>query len=169
MFLPNRQKKRSDSKSTAKVVDKRKKSEPQFKIDDGLITVTIVWTSLVVWYLFVSSITSSERVAEVGDMLDFHADDVSITAPNTAVQAKIAAGPWASPDRTCELDVGLMEKPGGVMSVTAVRPDGVLLSWTGGATAGGKLSCKGNEPILVENAGYGRLQMALARGRRDPR
>jgi hypothetical protein len=105
----------------------------------------------------------------VGDVLDFHAGTLSITGPNIAVTAHMVAGPWAPPSRSCTLAVSVMEKSGGVMSVMAVRPDGVMLSWAGGATASGVADCRSNESILVANADYGRLQMALAPRRRDPR
>ncbi len=169
MVSLNRPPKRRDAKSVVKVQSRQRKIGDPFQIDDGLVTLALIWASLVLWCLFVGSMMRNQRVAQVGDMLEVDAKDVSITAPNTAIRAEILAGPWASPGRACELDVWLMEKPGGVVSVAAVRPDGVMLDWSGGATAAGQRNCSGNQPIIVANAGYRRLQMALVPKHADPR
>jgi hypothetical protein len=106
-------------------------------------------------------------VAQVGDKLEFAVGSVSITAPTTAVPARFVAGPWSSPGRSCVLDVSTMMQPGGTLTVTSMRPDGVMLSWFGGATAAGAKNCQGaggnpgaNAGYLVSDAEYERLAMA---------
>jgi hypothetical protein len=161
--------KRHDSKPVAKVASHQQKSGQQSQSDDTLIPFILFWASTLLAGIVICFVVSAQRVAQVGDVLDFHAGTLSIAGPNIAVTAHMVAGPWAPPSRSCTLAVSVMEKPGGTMSVMAVRPDGVMLSWVGGATASGAADCSSNEPILVANADYGRLQMALAPRRYDPR
>jgi len=47
-----------------------------------------------------------------------------------------------------------MSNPGGALTVMAVRADGVLLSWAGGATST-KADCRrANQPILISADDY---------------
>lgn len=161
--------KRHDSKPVSKVVNLQHRSRQQSQPDDTLIPFILFWASTLLGGVVFCFVVSTQRIAQVGDVLDFHAGTLSIVGPNIAVTAHTVAGPWAPPSRSCTLAVSVMEKPGGAMSVMAVRPDGIMLSWAGGATASGAADCRSNESILVANADYGRLQMALAPRHRDPR
>ncbi len=102
------------------------------------------------------------KVAQVGDQLHYAPHFASVTAPVTAVPARLVAGPWSPPGRSCMLDVPTMMQPGGTVSVLAVRDDGVMLSWAGGATAPGAQDCRGGQNVLVSDQGYRRLVMAHA-------
>jgi hypothetical protein len=123
--------------------------------------------SFTVISLFLNSFIGTEPVAQVGDVLEFYPNTLSVTAPTTAVSARIVAGPGAAPGASCTLDVSSMASPGGAMTVMATRPDGVMLSWAGGATASRQADCRSDEQVLVTNASYKRLQMAQSRPVRD--
>jgi hypothetical protein len=151
-----------DTKPVAKLATGWKKSERQSQVSDGFIALALFWSALVLFGLFLSFVIETPPGAHVGDTLDFHAGAPLATGSDTKVQAQLVAGPWAPPTRSCTLDVSVMEKTGGEMSVMAVRPDGVMLFWAGGATATGKSDCKGNESIIVATDGYAQLQIALA-------
>jgi hypothetical protein len=175
--------KRPHSKPVAKAIVQQPENSPFRKSADSTIKLVSAVASRVVSRLLVGMLVllallvfvrilagSVQPVAQVGDMLGFYHGGVSVTAPNTVVQARLIAGPWAAPDRACTLNVSAMTKPGGTMSVMAVRADGVMLSWAGGATAAGGADCKAAEQILVTDADYVRLQRALApRPSRFPR
>ena len=46
------------------------------------------------------------------------------------------------------------------MTVLAVRQDGVMLSWAGGATALTSAACRGGQSVLVADANYSQLLAA---------
>jgi hypothetical protein len=91
-------------------------------------------------------------------------DRVAITpakiAPNPIIAAREVANPFARPGNSCMLDVNEMSHPGGALSVMAVRTDGVLLSWAGGATSA-KADCRReNQEILISADDYDTLLKA---------
>jgi hypothetical protein len=135
---------------------------------DNLRFVFLI-SSMFASYLIGHAIVGDPPVAEVGDMLRFNLDTASVTAPITAVPARVIHGPWAAPGRVCTLDVPTMIEPGGVISVTAVRSDGVMFDWAGGPTAPGQADCQDNAEILVKDEDYQRLQMAQAPRLHNPR
>jgi hypothetical protein len=93
----------------------------------------------------------------VGDRVQF---DAASIAPKLVVSAREVADPFARPGNSCTLDVNEMSHPGGALSVMAVRSDGVLLSWAGGATSA-KADCRsGNQPILISADDYEALLKA---------
>ncbi len=112
--------------------------------------------------LWHGSATGVTPVAEVGDRLHFTHATASDTAALTAVPAQHVSDLWASPGGQCLLDVPTMMQPGGAMTVMALRADGVLLLWAGGATAPGPANCQGKDEILVSDANYARLEKAEA-------
>jgi hypothetical protein len=122
----------------------------------GLIALLLI---IGIWH---SSATGVTSIAQVGDRLNFTPASASVTAYTTAVPAQHVADLWASPGRQCLLDVPAMMKPGGAMTVMALRADGVLLLWAGGATASGAANCQGNDELLVSNENYERLAKAEA-------
>jgi hypothetical protein len=130
------------------------------KFDDTYFKFVCLMVSFTMTSLLLNSIIGKQPVAQVGDMLGFYPNTASVTAPITAVSARIVAGPGASPGHTCTLDASVMTKPGGAVTVMGVRSDGVVLSWAGGATASKQAGCQGNAQFLVANADYQRLQMA---------
>jgi hypothetical protein len=161
----NRQSKSSPSKPAIKATMPRQKDALENrKFDNTYFKFVCLTVSFTMTSMLLNSIIGTQPVAQVGDMLGFYSNTASVTAPITAVPARVVAGPGASPGHPCTLDVSVMTKPGGAMTVMAVRPDGVVLSWAGGATASKQAGCQGNVQLLVANAGYQRLQMALTHG-----
>jgi len=82
----------------------------------------------------------------------------SWAAPPLIVQAREVAGPWAKPGTACRLDVPAMARRPGALTVLAVRPDGVMLDWAGGAAA--PADCRDGTTLLVSDVDYTRLQHA---------
>ena len=148
------------SKPATKIQQNQKDNLKVGKFDGTLLKFVCLMISFTVLSLFLNSAIGKVPVTQVGDVLEFYPNTISVTAPTTAVPARVIAGPAASPGASCTLDVSSMAIPGGAMTVMATRPDGVMLSWAGGATASKQASCRSGEPVLVTNAGYERLQMA---------
>jgi hypothetical protein len=160
----NRWSKKSPSKPATKTTTQKQKDDLKARKFEGtLFKFVCLMISLTVMALFLNSIISTEPVAQVGDVLEFYPNTVSVTKPTKAVSARILAGPGASPGAACTLDVSVIARPGGTMTVMATRPDGIMLSWAGGATASSQADCRSDEQILVTNADYERLQMAQKR------
>ncbi len=107
-----------------------------------------------------------QPVAQVGDRLDF--GPAFAGATGTAVNARLVATPWSVPGRTCRLDTATMNKRGGAMTVLAVRHDGVMLSWAGGATAPGAEACGRGQSVLLAAADYQQLWTTQTPRRRLP-
>ncbi len=75
--------------------------------------------------------------------------------PQIIVPARHVAGPWQPAGAACKLDVPVMSRRPGALTVLAVRPDGVMLSWAGGPTARGGSDCRaGGESLLVSDSDY---------------
>ena len=157
----NRRSKVSPSKPAVKATTQKQKNGQIYrKFDDTFFKFVCLTVSFTMTSLLLNLIIGKQPVAHVGDMLGFYPNIASVTAPITAVSARIVAGPGASPGHACTLDVSVMTEPGGAMTVTAVRSDGIVLSWAGGATASRQADCQDNKQVLVTNADYQRLQMA---------
>jgi hypothetical protein len=110
-------------------------------------------------FLVLNSVIGAESVANVGHVLEFYPN--TVTAPNTTASAHSIAGLGTSPGLACTLDVSVMARPGGAMTVMVTRPDGIMLSWAGGATVSRQADCRSDEQVLVTNADYECLKMAL--------
>jgi hypothetical protein len=91
-------------------------------------------------------------VASVGDRVQVSAA-APIAVPDVVLPARGVASAFTKPGPACTLNITAMKQPGGVLSVVAVRPDGVVLSWAGGATAAGTQNCQMNDPeiLLAQN------------------
>jgi len=108
--------------------------------------------------------------AQVGDMLKLSPAAVPPRAMASAVQARLVAGPLAKPGGVCVLDETVMLKPGGVLTTMAVRPDGVMLAWNGGATAQGAVACPSSSQFLVSRNDYLKLyEIEVPKGPTNPR
>ncbi len=108
--------------------------------------------------------------AQVGDMLNLSPAAVAPGAVESAVQARLVAGPWAKPGPVCALDESEMLKRGGVLTTMAVRPDGVMLAWNGGATAQGAAACPSSSQFLVSRDDYQKLyKVEVPKAPRNPR
>jgi len=97
------------------------------------------------------------ETAQVGDMLKLSEAVAVPGAPRAVVPARLVTGPWAKPGGVCGLDESVMLKPGGVLTTMAVRPDGVMLTWNGGATAQGAASCPSSSQLLISREDYQKL------------
>jgi hypothetical protein len=151
----NRPPKRRASKPVAKAATQPRKSENHLgTLNDPFFLFFVSWMALIVASILLRSVAGTPPAAQIGDMLEFTVNSASVTAPTTAVPAQLVSGPWASPARGCTLDVATMIKPGGTLTVMALRPDGVMLSWAGGITAYGTADCRSTDQKLTSDAGY---------------
>lgn len=93
---------------------------------------------------------------KMGDMLLVSKAEIAPGASLADVPAHLVAGPWAHKGQACTLDEAVMQAPGGTLTVLALRPDGVMLSWVGGATAR-ENTCPAPAQVLVSEADYNTL------------
>ena len=147
--------KRRAKPAIAKALAQQEKREEHLRIFDQILPVLYgVAVGILAWQLTGSKSLNLTRVAQVGDQLVFSS---TLTPPVLPEDAQIAAvsvaGPWSPPGDKCLLDVPAMLH-GGAMTVMALRTDGVMLSWAGGATASGASACHGGDDVLVSNANY---------------
>jgi hypothetical protein len=141
-------------KPIAKAVTKQKQSNQRLRQrDDSYIVLFSVMALAFVARLVVAA-SGTQAVAQVGDRLNFYPSQIPATVLNMVVTARIVDGSWSKPGVTCTLDVSKMTNPGGAMTVMAVRPDGIMLSWAGGTTANGSAGCNANSQILVTTSDY---------------
>jgi hypothetical protein len=104
---------------------------------------------------------NAARMAAPGDVVQLGA-----TAPwppvADTIPARLLAAPWAEPGAACKLDVTFMRHPGGLLTVLALRPDGVMLDWAGGPTAPGASGCDvQGGGVLIAEADYLALHASM--------
>lgn len=104
---------------------------------------------------------------QVGDRLRVSMAGMTPGAALASVPARVVANAWAPPGQACMLDEAVMLGHGGSLTVLAVRPDGVMLSWVGGVTAQAR-SCPAPGDVLVTEADYQDLQRIRVPGRGLP-
>jgi len=103
-----------------------------------------------------AAITNPPPVAVPGDIIKM--DTSRWMMLYDTIPAREVASPWAKPGVACTLDILLMSHEGGALSILAVRPDGVMLSWAGGPTETGAQACHAGEGgLLVPAADYSGL------------
>ncbi len=102
--------------------------------------------------LLVAACATVPPLASVGDRVQVSAA-APIAVPDIVLPARGVASAFAKPGPACTLNIAAMKQPGGVLSVVAVRPDSVVLSWAGGATTFGPQNCRTNgaEVLLTQN------------------
>jgi hypothetical protein len=122
-----------------------------FTVFYGLAAAVIVGSAM-------AQTPMSGPTPQVGDVLSITAAATAPGATLADVPARLLTGPMAQPGQGCWLDEQVMRTPGGTLTVLAVRPDGIMLSWAGGNTAR-IASCPSLGQMLVSAAGY----QALAR------
>ncbi len=98
-----------------------------------------------------------QPVAQVGDRLIFTPATSGARRSMLQIPARLVTSPWSRPGPACTLQIAAMVRPGGAMTVLAVRQDGVMLSWAGGATASAGKPCQGGQSLLVADAAYQQL------------
>lgn len=107
--------------------------------------------------LVVTSLAAMPGVATVGDRVPMGRAPHPFVTSFPVISAAEIATPQATTGRACRLDLQKMLNPGGVFTVLAVRPDGVVLSWAGGPTSAGAAGCARSAPIIVSAGDYGTL------------
>ncbi len=96
---------------------------------------------------------SAASVAVPGDRVVFGYGTWQV--PQITVPARRVAGIWQKPGAACQLNVPVMSRRPGALTVLAVRPDGVMLSWAGGPTARRGSDCHaGGGSLLVSDSDY---------------
>ncbi len=93
-------------------------------------------------------------LAGVGNILTFSPAAVVVSAAPRPVMDAIVLAP--APMRSCRLDVAVMVASRGTLTVRAVSPSQIQLSWAGGPTAPGRDNCQGGD-IQVTAQAYERL------------
>jgi hypothetical protein len=121
-------------------------------LDGAYGTLLGLLAVLVLARLLVAACAAVPPVASVGDRVQVSAA-APIAVPDVVLPARGVASAFTKPGPACTLNITAMKQPGGVLSVVAVRPDGVVLSWAGGATAAGAQNCQMNDPeiLLAQN------------------
>jgi hypothetical protein len=129
------------------------------RILDALANAALVGLMVVVLLHEAHALAVVGSRAHVGDRIE-----VRVVPPASeqglVLPARIVSGPWAAAGRACRLNLARMARPGGAMTVMAVRGDGVMLSWAGGTTAAGRGNCQTPEKILLDKAAYQKLRQA---------
>jgi hypothetical protein len=149
---------RPAAKAITQAVARQQLSEARIRQFDKACAIGYgVLALFVVAHLLVATVTGTPPVAQVGDKLEFKSGQLSLAAQNTVLPARVVTTPWRIATRACAWDVSDMAKTGGETTVTAVQANGVLLSWSGGATAPGSADCAGTPKIWMKNADYQRL------------
>jgi hypothetical protein len=152
------------AESSADVFSRNRQPNKKFRLDPFCtLLFSFMWFAIAIRLLM-----GAQPVAQVGDMLEFGNGHLSVTNANTAITAHLVEEPLGVPGHVCTLDVSHMMRPGGVMTVTAVRPDDVMMLWSGKATAAGGADCGENSEILVTSNDYSRLSQQFG-GRQIPR
>lgn len=142
----------------AKAAARRRIADRVNQIVENLIYAgfsVIVLRNLVLYVL------AAHPVASVGDILAFDSSNSLSWREGIAVPARHIAGPWASPGATCELDIPSVASQDVALTVTALRPDGIILSLAGAAPAPSEADCGSDTPILISNGSYIRLLGAV--------
>jgi hypothetical protein len=149
--------------SPTDVFSKTREPKKSFRLDPFCtLLFGLMWVAIAV-----RLIMGAQPVAQVGDMVEFNTGHMSIMNANTAIPARLVNGPSGAPGRACTLDVDEMMQPGGVITVTAVRLDDVVMLWSGMATASGGANCGENSDLLVTSNDYSRLRMSQQFGGRQ--
>jgi hypothetical protein len=99
-----------------------------------------------------AAVAAVPPIAAVGDQVRL-TTAIPGDAPALRLAGRDVASVFAAPGRGCVLNTWQMAREGGVLTVVAVRPDGIVLSWAGGATAREDAGCRsvGGELILSQN------------------
>jgi hypothetical protein len=145
-FKPSRR-----PKVKAKVV---RRPQPSNWLGGAYTVLLALMTATIAAQLIASSLAAMPPLVTVGDRFAL-APSPRPSAVNLPILAAAQiATPQAATGRACLLDLQKMLHPGGVFTVLAVRPDGVVLSWAGGQTAGNGAGCATTAPIFIAQNDY---------------
>ena len=140
-------------KPAAKAASREKFEKRLCQATDLLNLITL---SIAIFRLVVLTSPSLTSAASVGDISNFSKPSLG-WIQKIVVPARQISGPFAGPGRACELDLATMTRHDGTLTVSGIRPDGIMLIWTGGQTAPGNADCGSHAQILIPEANYTRL------------
>jgi len=124
----------------------------------GAYTVLLaLMSATIAAQLIATSLAAMPRLVSVGDRLSIAPSPRPIAVNLPTIAAAQIATPQAALGHACVLDLQKMLHPGGVFTVLAVRPDGVVVSWAGGATAAQGAACAASAPIFIAQDDYATL------------
>ncbi len=119
-------------------------------------TIIGLFAFLLALRLLVAAAAAMPRITNVGDQLS-----ISRALPGLRDGMMLAArempAAYADPGPACRLNIAKMAQSGGILTVMAVRPDGVVLSWAGGATAGADACRAPSGEVLLAEDDYAAL------------
>lgn len=151
------------TETRADIFSRNRSPNKDFRLDPFCtLLFSLMWFAITLRLL-----SGAPPVAQVGDMLEFSSGHLSVTNADTTVLAYVVKGPSGIPGHVCTLDIRQMMRPGGVITVTAVRPDDIMMVWSGKATAADGADCGENSEILVTDTDYNRLRMSQQPGGRQ--
>jgi len=107
---------------------------------------------LLAWVRLSIAAAAPGSAALVGDRVQLGAALESFQ--DHRITAHALKSPFSPPGVFCSLDVNDMASSGGVLTVMAVRPDGVMLSWAGGRTSAKSDCHRLDAPVLVSADDY---------------
>jgi hypothetical protein len=157
---------RPKAKAVAKVIDRRK-GKPEPFMSGGSLGLLLAVVAVAFFVRLTTVVMANPApVAAPGDIVTFSGPVIRPMVPLGQVTAHAVSGVWGKPGGDCALDLAQMMRVHGALSVHAVRPDGVMVSWAGGPTAEGAADCRTMQSaLLVSAADYQGMMMALE-GRR---
>ena len=144
---------RARKRPVAKAASREEFEKRLCQVADLLNVITL---SLAIFRLVALNGPSLAPVASVGDMLNFPKPSLGWVR-EIAIPARQIADPFSAPGRACELDLATMTRHVGTLTVSGIRPDGIMLSWTGGQTAPETADCGEHAQVLIPEASYTRL------------
>jgi hypothetical protein len=103
-------------------------------LDHAYGTLLVLLTLLITARLLAAAFAAVPPVANVGDRLVLSQAWPGLRQ-SIVVPAHEMTNAFAAPGKACRLETVRMAREGGVLTVMAVRPHGVVLSWAGGRTA----------------------------------
>lgn len=108
-----------------------------------------------------AALANPAPLARPGDIITVSRSGNLLVSQQT-IPARLLASAWVRPGKSCILDLGYMARPGGALTVLAVRPDGVMADWAGGQTAPDDDACRqGRGGILIPSGEYRALLTSL--------
>jgi len=155
-YLPFKPSRRPKAKVTVKAKAVRR-PQPQNWLGGAYTVLLGLMTATIAAQLVATSLANMPQMVSVGDRLMLYTSPRPSAVRLPVLAAAQVATPQAATGRACLLDLQKMLHPGGVFTVLAVRPDGVVLSWAGGATAGAGAGCASTAPIFIAQNDYAAL------------
>ena len=155
--------KRPSSKAAIKARPSARPTQQARQSNDAYrVFFSLVMAAFAARVLFgcIGALTGWQPVAQVGDRLIFTPLAGDLQERTVRISARLVMNPWSRPGPACGLETATMIRRGGAMTVLAVRQDGVMLSWAGGATASAGSACQGGESLLVTDVDYQQLLTA---------